>query len=523
MRKQSTIFASSQAKVYIWSKRKTRGLSVHHRPARPRHHTSKSVVRMRAWACFGVLFSLLLKPTAEAACPCEAFLNKVFVGRDYAVGFTDSKGKVNLWWSIGDVVLGGTRVPLAMNFSSSRGEGMFGHGWEFPFLESKAFFARDKELYARLPGGRVVTLVGEKELRSMDGYWSASYEGEEIKLNYRDGGVLVYRGGKLVEVVMQTDKGSLSLHWSYTNGIPTSVQTAAGVPLIEAKLSGGFVDALTFRDSQSNGRKIQFTFGAFPNATLVNGLPLLLNLTRSIQKIEGGKAGTEVFQYEFSPEGTIKLLSTDFRGKLLNLTYSVGSGDLLSDGEYTYERKIPSGISDPVVVRTSKAGTSEWMHSNSQSGVVIHQNLDGTKEEVCFFPYSGMMAGKARWTRLYGSDGTRKTETKYHYDEVGRLLRSVGNDVTSAYEYHPNGKTSKVTYQFPASAREEQEFYSPEGTLLKNVTNGVETLFDASGKVTGVFRDGKPVWEITVDANGNRVFRKASEQFQLTVKDKATP
>jgi YD repeat-containing protein len=405
--------------------------------------------------------------------------------------------------------------------SADNSEGMFGWGWGSPY--ETYLTVEDRRLVVYENGGankNTYTPLPEASSEEPFDRLSKIREGQRFE-SFRYGYQTILRTakgfvrlgssrnevfdsvGRLVEIV--TD-GTKSVRFSYTRGSLSGIDDSAGHSL-QLQLRQGRVIKIEAND----GSVARYDY---------NGRGELV----ASQSLEGNH-----YQYAYSADG------------LHNLTAIAGPGSATTEIWYH-----PNGKVRFVHVRGESpkeySYTSESLSAQRHERVGVSQVLNGQRKTTwTTFLYQLGPNQEEHLIQQLENDGPRVKETDYdpvygtptlierretarfNYDEKGRVIRKILNEVTEDVSYAPNGKVETITRRSSMEPHDvlfsAKYAYDKTGQLTEAVSSSgsdFELKYDAVGHMQAI-RDGGDTLVFSYDKLGRPIMITVNDKDRIKI------
>lgn len=373
-------------------------------------------------------------------------------------------GAVSYWDQIGELKLGDTSIPLNINFRSDRpgASHALGEGWSLALLDANVFQVDERTFVLYEPGGRFRLFWRDSKNPSIlngQGNWKAEVKEDTLTAWTECGAKLVYRQGRIASVSV---KGK-TIEYVYANKQIIGLTEDANFLLkVETDPTTGSVKALNLRDF---GRIVIEKIKQ-PKIKSISSKNVIAGFTESLGKLTFPDGTSKVFEYPLDervlpairvPSGT-------------TIEWNSTSRLVSQEGDWKYDVKPSQEFMQPAAIkRVSRNGLSEFWHQDSKAGKIIVQNIDGVTTEKSYFT-SGSLIGLHRKTSVTRKGKSEETYSA-SYDEKGRLIREVKDDIEMRYIYE--GDTIK---SLKNGAIVSTEIQSVDGRRETNYPDGTSVI-----------------------------------------------
>ena len=373
----------------------------------------------------GILLTFLVASKfALAEAPSEFDHPNSFIGN---AGWT---GGLELWMDVAEIPLGdGSKVPLRLRFTSDgkKSPSLFGGGWWCPLLESEIRTGEDGLRFSSL-GGRWRLLPSKAGMfQSKDAQFSARMTDAVAEVDSAAGWKFFYRDG---EIAKATSPGGKQLTWEYRDGFTSEIRIN-GEPLVSLNQA---------RD------EIQGPWGRFVLRPEKSGQGRLL-------KCPDGREE----RIDIAPDGDDRTKMTISSGSKQVFCWKSSTGELLSDGDFTYEiRRADNG--EDILHRIDRKGGTEWYRFDTTRGQSTYKRQDGSRVTSWYHVSPGPLFMKPFRMDTLSKDQLLISSRLLTYDSQGNVQKEW-TEPGQVPEDHPEG----VRF---LSADEAERLHGEAGTLF---------------------------------------------------------
>ena len=274
------------------------------------------------------------------------------------IGNADWDGGLVLWVEVARVSLeDGTSLPLRVRFSSKEMGSLLGKNWWCPLLESTAILPKSHFIQYSTLGGGGGYLARRNQFVSDDGRTKATLDGNQIEID-SEGWRYHYKDGKITDA--KTPNG-VSLLWKQEE-LSIRLELSDGRCLLEMVRSGDQV-RITIPSQKS-----EFCLKQKHDK---NGDPTGWTIT-----FPDGRS--EIMKLERSTDGVTRMTVEGSDGTRGTYRWKAETGDLVSDTDFTYERR-PTDIGRDLLNRVDREGQTEWYYYDSDKGAATYKRQDGSR------------------------------------------------------------------------------------------------------------------------------------------------
>ena len=368
---------------------------------------------------------------------------EIFDSQDNPLNYADHEGDLSAWYNLGRLQLSHDFIlPIRCNFHSSQkkvAQSILGYNWWMPVVESSVTKLSENVVEARMIGGKSFSLFkvssDPDEFISIDGNWTGVNNGNgdfdlKSKISKWE---LAFDKGKLKK--MKTPSGRF-LRWVYdSEGKVNSIVNDERTKILEIIYNheNSPIECL-FLDEKLQKRSIELSVDKVINSGFTYSILALKKLVSPYEKIDKFNYTLNSMEMNMSathlPESTSTTHNELFK-------WTPNSGLTYANGDhYKVDKDKRGGM--PLITKTNiESGEEKYFYDVSRGCSILWKN--NIKFENHYHLGKGDTFGKVKKNLTYDDKGNLINSIKYFYDDNGRLMRSVHNDIDFLYGYSLEG------------------------------------------------------------------------------------
>lgn len=400
-----------------------------------------------------------------------------------ALGAADELGHVRYVHRLGDLRFSDNfSIPFRFDFSSKRvvsdAKSDFGwHGWQCGAVESKAvFFDEGRLLRIDLLCAKTMVLErveGETgRYLTIDGAWTGTAEGDEIRVERKDGWSLVFRDGKVDR--FRTEKGRMiRWHRDESGKVVQILEEGLSAPALTMEWEDGRTSAVVIGDLRYEFAYVENTLSAIRWKN-PEGVERSIQCRQTDDSLYLETARSQRYRFRWNPE----------------------TGVVLSDGGNIYTTRTDEGSGKTLLIKTEPSGAVSSYELGNANGQTRRNHPQGGEIVVTRVISTGKDHGavsKVEWVR----EGKPSEVLLWNqFDEKGRIIRRLWKGEAQTHHGYAGGEIEEALLP-------NREGVHPALILSEEApVRMIEFTFTDDDKLLSTTVDGEPALVMTYDAQG---------------------